>query len=126
MEGYTGCRDATFEIIEEASDEFGDSYFLNEEKYGKLNEICELVDEVVCDEDFECKAVTVDVDTTRKELIFNIECDEIILHNRHGMANPFYKLAALVDMITFSKARQDCLRIEIALSGLWLGGHIYE
>lgn len=120
---YTGCKDATFEVIDEASDEFGESYFLNEEKYGKLDEICELVDGLVRDEDFGCNSLTVDVDTTRKKLIFNIVCDEIIL--QHGRTHKFFTLAGLVDTIKFSKAKPSSLRIEIGV-GLWIGGYVYE
>lgn len=121
---YTGCRDAAFEMVEAASEKFGNSYFLNEEKYDRLDEICSLVDELVCDEDFGCSSVTVDVDTTTKELIFNIVCDEIIL--QHGRTHKFFVLAGLVDLIRFSKAKPDHLRIEIGVSGLWLGGYAYE
>ncbi len=121
---YTGCKDAAFEIVEEASEEFGSSYFLNEEKYEKLNKICGLVDELMLDEDFGCDALTVDVDTMTKELIFNIVCDEIIL--QHGRTHKFFTLAGLVDSIKFSKAKPSKLRIEIGVSGLWLGGHVYE
>lgn len=120
---YTGCKNAAFEVINEASDEFGDSYFLNEEKYGKLDEICGLVDELVRDEDFGCNSLTVDVDTAAKELIFNIVCDEIIL--QHGRTHKFFTLAGLVDTIKFSKAKPSGLRIEVGMA-LWLGGHVYE
>ena len=120
---YTGCKDAAYEVIGEASDEFGDSYFLNEEKYGKLDEICELVDELVQNEDFCCNALTVDVDTTTKELIFNFVCDEIIM--QHGRSHIFFTLAGIVDTIKFSKAKPNSLRIEIGVD-LWLGGHVYE
>lgn len=121
---YTGCKDAALEVIDEASDEFGDSYFINEEKYGGLDEICVLVDELVQDEDFGCKSLTIDVDTTTKELIFNIVCDEIVL--QHGRTHKFFTLAGLVDSIKFLKAKPSSLRIEVGVSGLWLGGHVYE
>lgn len=124
---YTGCKDAAFELIEEASEEFGDSYFLNEEKYGKIDEICALVDKIaeeLLDDEFGLNSVTVDVDTTTKELVFNIVCDEIIF--QHGRTHKFFTLAGLVDSIRFSKAKSSKLRIEIGVSGLWLGGHIYE
>lgn len=121
---YTGCKDAALEVIDEASDEFGDSYFINEEKYGGLDEICGLVDELVQDEDFGCNSLTVDVDTTTKELIFNIVCDEIVL--QHGRTHKFFTLAGLVDSIKFLKAKPSSLRIEVGVSGLWLGGHVYE
>ena len=121
---YTGCKDDTFDIIDEASKKFGGSYFINEEKYGRMDEICELVDELICDEDFDCGSLTVDVDTTTEELIFNIVCDEIIL--QHGRTHRFFTLAGLVDMVRFSKAKSGKLRIEIGVSGLWLRGHAHE
>lgn len=123
---YVGCKDFAFDVIDEASEKFGGSYFLNEEKYGRLDEICGLVDEVVqgIDDEFGCDAVTVDVDPTTKELIFNIVCDEIIL--QHGRTHKFFALMELVDSVRFSKAKLDSLRIEIGISGLWLGGVAYE
>ena len=123
---YIGCKESTFDVIDEASEKFGDSYFLNEEKYGCLDEICGLVDEVVQEigDEFGCDAVTVDVDPTTKELIFNIVCDEIIL--QHGRTHKFFTLMELVDSVRFSKAKPDSLRIEIGMSGLWLGGVAYE
>lgn len=123
---YPGCKDATFEVIDEASEKFGDSYFINEEKHERLDKICDLVDEVVqiFDDEFGCDSVTVDVDPATKELIFNIVCDEIIL--QHGRTHKFFELAELVDSICFSKAKPDSLRIEIGVSRLWLGGVVYE
>lgn len=118
---YMGCKNITFDLIDEAAKKFGGAYLLNREKYEKLDEICDLVDEVVqiFEDEFECEAVTVDIDTTTKELIFNIVCDQIIL--QHGRTHKFFKLAELVDSIRFSKAEPDSIRIEIGVYGLWQG-----
>lgn len=123
---YTGCKDATFDLIDEASDKFGTKYFINEEKYKRVGEICGLIDELAqeINDEFGCNAVTVDVDTTTKELFFNIVCDEIIL--KHGRTHKFFTLAGLVDSICFSKAKPDNLQIKIGVSHLWLGGFQYE
>lgn len=123
---YEGCKDAAFDVIEEASDKFGDLYFLNEEKKDKLEEICGLVDDVfqMFDDEFGCDSLTVDVDTTTKELIFNIVCAEIIL--QHGRTHKFFELAGLVDAIRFSRATPGSIRIEVVVSGVWLGGYAYE
>lgn len=123
---YTGCKDLTYEVVDEATEKFGDSYFLNEEKYDHLDQICDLVDEIVPEfiDEFGCNAVTVSVDTTTKELIFDIVCDEIIL--QHGSTHKFFTLMGLVDSVRFSKAEPDRLRIEIGVSGLWIRGTIYE
>lgn len=121
---YTGCEEAALEVIAEASEKFGSSYSLNKEKCAKLNEICELVDELMLCEDFDCDALTVDVDTGTKELFFNIVCDEIIL--QRGRSHKFFTLAGMVDSIRFSKTNPNKLRIEIGVSGLWLGGRAHE
>lgn len=123
---YTGCRDLTYEAVNEATEKFGDSYFLNEERYGYLDRICELVDGIVPEliEEFGCSAVTVSVDTTTKELIFDIVCDEVIF--QHGSVHKFFTLMGLVDTVRFSKAEPDRLRIEIGVSGLWVRGTVYE
>lgn len=119
---YSGCKDFAFDVIDEASKKFGHLYFINKDKYERLDEICELVDEVVLEigDELGCDAVTVEVDTDTKELIFNIVCDEIIL--KHGRTNKFFTLMTLVDSVRFSKAKPDSLRIEIGVSELWVGG----
>ena len=110
---YMGCKDAAFDVIDEASEKFGELYFINEDEVVQI-----------FDDEFGCDAVTVDVDPTTKELIFNIVCNEVIL--QHGRAHKFFALAQLVDSIHFSKAKPDSLRIEIGVSKLWLGGFAYE
>ena len=123
---YVGCKDFAFDVIDEASEKFGDLYSINEEKYKRLDEICGLVDELVqgIGDEFGCDEVTVDVDPITKELIFNIVCDEIIL--QHGRTHKFFTLMEQVDSVRFSKAAPDSLRIEIGISGLWLGGGAHE
>lgn len=123
---FMGCTDDTFDVIDEASEQFGNSYHLNMEKYEKLDEICDMVDQFVqiVVDGFGCETMTVDVDPKTKELIFNIVCDHIIL--RHGRNNTFFELAELVDSIRFSKAKPDHLRIKIGVSGLWWRGVTYE
>lgn len=123
---YMGCRDEALDVIDEASEKFGDQYFINEEKYEQLDEIFDLVDEVVriFIDDGVCESVTVDVDPKTKELIFNIVCDEIIL--QHGRTHRFFALVQMADSLRFSKAKPDSVRIEVGVLGLWLGGHVYE
>lgn len=119
---YMGCREAAFDVFEEASEKFKGLYVINVKKKEKLEEICDLVDEVfqIFDDEFGCDALTVDVDETTKELIFNIVCDEIIL--QHGRTHKFFELVGLVDAIRFSKAKPSSLRIEVVVSELWLMG----
>ena len=64
---YTGCKDAAFDVIDEATEKFGDAYFLNDEKYKGLDEICGLVDEVVqgIDDEFGFFALMGLVDSVR-------------------------------------------------------------
>lgn len=117
---YMGCKEAAFDAVQEASKEFGGGFCLACEKYGKLDEICALVDETVTilGEEFECSEVAVEVDRTTKELIFHIVCDEIIL--QHGSSHKFFTLMRAVDSVRFSKAKPDGLRIDIGVAGLWV------
>ena len=41
---YKGCYGSAVELIEEASQEFGNRYMLNDNKYNSLKYICEAVD----------------------------------------------------------------------------------
>lgn len=123
---YPGCGEAAFDLIDEATKKFGPLYSLNREKYEKLDEICDLVDEVVWafNEEFGCDAVTVDVDPTTKDLIFNIACDSIVL--QHEAADRFFALLQQTDFVRFSKAGEDSLRVEVGVTGLWRMGAAHE
>lgn len=119
---YTGCKNAAIELIDEASDKFGDAYFINEEKYESLDEVCSLIDELA--QGVDCQEVRVRVDTTTKELIFIVVCDEIIIE--HEMKENFAALAGLISSMRFSTPKVDSLRMEFCIYGLWLGGYRYE
>lgn len=113
------CREAAFEAIRGASRKLSSSYFINQERYQQIDEICGLVDEITefIDGDFECDSVTVYADTGRRELKFEIICDEIILEREN--AHTFLALARLVNGVQFSKAEPGNIRVEFIVSGLW-------
>jgi len=119
MMEYPSCKDAVFGVVNEATVKFSDLYYLNKEKYEGLDEICNIADEVVqmLDEEFGGASMAVQVDTTTKDLIFNMVCDELTVQDQK--TGKFLELVGVTDGLRFSKASDDRLRIEVLVSGLW-------
>ena len=50
---YTRCYDSMIELVEEASDKFGEGAMLNESKFDSLKYICKVTDRFIEDRDTE-------------------------------------------------------------------------
>ncbi len=113
-------KKATTEILKEAESQLGSSY--DPEKRGKLDRICELADDVASMllREKNGKTATVDVNLVKKELIFKIISQDIVL--KKGSQESFFELSRLVDQVRFSKERDDRLCTEFVVKGLWLDG----
>ena len=112
---YKGCYDSAIELVNEASQKFGNEVFLNKAKFESLKPICEAVDNLV--KRIDCKLVDVSVDETTKQFIIDIVCDEVIFE--HGRSDEFFKLIQMLSSFYFSKAGEDCLRISLNIDNMW-------
>ncbi len=113
-------KKATMEILKEAESQLGSSY--DPEKRGKLDRICELDDNVASMllREKNGKTATVDVNLVKKELIFKIVSQDIVLKKRSQES--FFELSRLVGQVRFSKERDDRFCTEFVVKGLWLNG----
>ena len=116
---YRGVRDAVFEAVDKASKEFGTGYALNGKRYAELGKMCELVGKAarVLSEEYELYTVRADVEMERKELIFEVVSDQLVVEGE--MTPVFLELMFLADTVNFDKAGEDRLRTEIVVRGLW-------
>lgn len=115
MEEYIGCYDSVNEIVDEATNQFGKNYVLNEEKHGKLQEVCAAIDSFV--EEIDCDFVDVTVDFNIKRLVIDIGCDDMVLHG--GRNNQFFSLIQMLDSFSFSKTKNGALCIALNVDNMW-------
>lgn len=113
--GYSGCKSIVDEVIEEANAEFCPAYSLKAGAVDRLHSICELVDEVV--PELDCSAVDVSVNTSNKQFMFMLICDDMTLED--GRTHIFFQLIQMVDSFIFSKSGKESLRIELNIDDLW-------
>lgn len=112
---YTGCYSSAVELIEEASQEFGNGYILNDAKYDSLKYICEAVDNLV--EEIDCESVNVSVNEATKQFTIEVVCDEVIFEQ--GRSNGFFKLIQMLNSFSFSKKGKEFIRIALNIDNMW-------
>lgn len=112
---YKGCYGSAVELIEEASQKFGNRYMLNDNKYNSLKYICEAVDNLVGEID--CESVDVSVDEVTKQFAIEIVCDEVIFE--HGRSNEFFSLIQMLSSFSFSKKGKELIRIALNIDDMW-------
>lgn len=112
---YKGCYESVVELIKEASQQFGDSYLLNDNKFANLKSVCDAVDLLV--EEIDCESVDISVSDTTKQFTIEIVCDEIIFEQ--GRNNGFFKLIQMLDSFSFSKKGREFIRIALNIDNMW-------
>lgn len=112
---YEGCYNSAIELIEEASQEFGNRFTLNKPKYNLLKDVCEAVDNLVIEND--CEIVDVSVDEAKKRFIIEVVCGDVVFYN--GAGDGFSKLIRMLDSFSFSKRGRDSLCIAMNIDNMW-------
>jgi hypothetical protein len=115
MEDYSGCYDSVIEIVDDATKKFDGLYILNEKKYAALEAICDMVDDFVSE--IEPNFVDVSVDTSSKQLTFDIGCDDLVLER--GSDELFFAIIRKMGSFSFSKTKNGGLCIALNVNGLW-------
>lgn len=112
---YKGCYSSAVELIEEASQEFGDKVSLNAAKFDSLKLVCEEVDNLV--KEIDCESVDVSVNEATKQLTIEVVCDEVIFE--HDRSNGFFKLIQMLSSFSFSKKGRSYIRIALNIDNMW-------
>lgn len=112
---YKGCYNSAVELIEEASQEFGDGFMLNKSKFDSLKLVCEEVDNLV--EEIDCESADVSVNEATKQFTIEVVCDEVIFE--HGRSNGFFKLIQMLSSFSFSKKGKEFIRITLNIDNMW-------
>lgn len=112
---YKGCYNSAVELIEEASQEFGDGFMLNKSKFDSLKYVCEMIDNLV--EEVDCESVDVSVNEVKKQFTIEVVCDEIIFE--HGRSHEFFKTIQMLSSFSFSKKGKEFIRITLNIDNMW-------
>lgn len=111
----TGCYDSVVEVVDAASEQFGDAHPLNIDRFAMLEDICSSVDKVV--DEIECSQIDVSVGAVNRVLTISFVCDDLEL--QHGREHEFFSLIQMLDSFSFSKATNDGLWVALNVDGLW-------
>lgn len=122
--GKFNCRKDTKDLIAEATEKFGAVYTVDGSNEGRAEVVSGLIERVVDDIDRESELYrfTVDVDEPVKELVFCVECDELVLQGDAKTA--FFDVIKIADTVEFERVNGARMRMQIAVKGIWkLRGH---
>lgn len=112
---YKPCYNEVTSIIFDASKQFGRDYVLQEGKFGRLRDICVIIDELA--QELDAEALDVSIDEYSRRLSISIECEEMVLE--YGRTSDFFKLIKMVDSFSFSKAGDDLMRVDFNIERMW-------
>lgn len=112
---YKRCYDSMIELVEEASEKFGEGSILNETKFDSLKYVCNAIDRFI--EEFECESYEVSVDETEKRFTIEVVTDEVVFE--YGRSNEFFSLIQFLSSFSFSKKGADCIRIVMNIDNMW-------
>lgn len=112
---YRPCYDGVTEMVYKASEQFGTKYAVNKEKFSRLRNICEIIDELM--PEIEAEALDISVDENSKRFTICIECPEMVLED--GRTSDFFRLIKMIDSFSFRKVRKDTMRIDFNIFGMW-------
>lgn len=103
------------DLVEEASEKFGDGYVLNDTQFIKLEPICNTIEELA--DEFDYDFIDIDADDVMKRFVIGIECNEIVVED--GRTHKIFDLFGMVDAFCFSKANSGMLRVDFFIENLW-------
>lgn len=97
--------------------EYAISRKFDEDKYKKLEQACEIMQNIL--DGFGTVSVDVDPEAADNSVVIGFECDEIIVED--GRSHAFFKMVGLFDSIRFMKSEEDpdMLRTELIMKPVW-------
>lgn len=107
------CYEAVSMVTDEATSQFGFSYYVNEERQNELEYSCDLIDKLA----EECHGVSydVEVDDLTTEVSVTLECEELIVKERDSI---FYELLERVNRLKFGLSGEN-LCIKFTFDSIW-------
>lgn len=110
------CYTEVIGLVKEAETRFASSFTVDKEVEQKLKSVCSDIDEIITKLEFDYYEVA--VDDTIKRLTISLFGDEIILEGKQMKL--FFALTNKLNSFSFSKTKEDGLRIDLNIDGLWV------
>lgn len=101
-------------VIDEASEQFGNSWAISKTNRKNLKTDCDLIDRLVTE--FDCESAEADVDNETMKLRVSVACPDMVLE--YGRTHPFFTLIQHAESFGFS-AVEDSLKVDFVFAGLW-------
>jgi len=112
---YTTCKKDVFELVANATEEMGYGVHLIDKRVEDLNKICEYID--VLNDDFEYDQVDVSVDIGKRQVQIDIICFDMIMDN--GRSSRFFDIMSLASSFAFTNVNGENIRLSIYVDGVW-------
>ena len=109
------CYDEVISLIKEAERRFAGSIAVDKNIEQKLKAVCSGIDEMINKSEFDYYEVV--IDDTIKRLTFSLFGDEIILEGEQMKS--FLAVAKNLSSFSFVKSKEDGLRVDLNIDGLW-------
>lgn len=110
------CCRAVFSALEGAHDENGAALKIGEITKKRIESACSIIVKMI--EDGEAELMQAIVSPAGLAIV--LECDDE-LSMENGRSHPFFNLIGKFDKFSFSKAKDDRLRITLTMDKLWVG-----
>lgn len=111
------CCRAVFSALENAHNESGSALQISEIMKKRLECACSIISKMTENDEAELSQAIV----SQSGLSVVMECDdELLLERENGQIHPFFNLIKKFDKFSFSKARNDRLRITLTIGKPWV------
>lgn len=106
---------ATMELINETIQKSRGRLAMFEGFDKKLDQVCKYVSEF--EDKVDLEDIFIEIDEEIRVLSVCVLCDELIL--QHGRSDSFFDLIKLADSFSFSKEKEDTLKISLNFYHVW-------
>lgn len=107
------CFDIVSATVEEATNQLGEYWKINEEKYDILREYCDRIDTLA--ERIESKSLSAEVDSISKTVSVSIEAMDVIVETKENTLHDLFERSKLV----YFASSGDNLVIKMVFPSVW-------
>lgn len=108
------CFDIVNMVVEEANEQFGKLWKVNEENYKILKQYCEAMDVLAKEHDGE--AFDVEIDDIAMTITIGMECMDFVVQNKKSL---YYELVKRAVSFGFSAAEDGNLLVRFTFPSIW-------
>lgn len=108
------CFDVVKPIVEEATDQFGSLWKINEDYYNILKQYCEAMDIIA--KEHEGEAFDVEIDDVLMTIAIGIECIDFTVEDKNDL---YYELVKRAISFGFEHISGDSILVKFTFPSIW-------